>query len=165
MRLFTQIRIKKPQWDYEHLKTQMLLNTCFSWQICYCLRPNNIVFVCKSHYIDCLIKESGIATLVGNPTYTPTTLTKEEILDNHRSVLYSFGISAKDEELDRPSLYWIRKLHNCPFKQRHVLHETSFQIIIMYSIGGQNCFRVTATLATLRVVWVRCGFWRTLKIS
>jgi len=22
--------------------------------------PNNIVFVCKSHYIDCLIKELGI---------------------------------------------------------------------------------------------------------
>jgi len=43
--------------------------------------------------------------LVGNRTYTPTTLAKEEILDNHRSVLYSFGISTKDEELDLPSLY------------------------------------------------------------
>jgi hypothetical protein len=64
--------------------------------------PNNIVFVCKSHYIDCLITELGIDTSVGNPTYTPTTLTKEEILDNHRSVLYSFGISTKDEELDLP---------------------------------------------------------------
>jgi hypothetical protein len=36
--------------------------------------PNNIVVVCKSYYIDCLIKELGIDTLVGNPTYTPTTL-------------------------------------------------------------------------------------------
>jgi hypothetical protein len=82
--------------------------------------PNNIVFVCKSHYIDCLIKELGIDTLVGNPIYTPTTLTKEEILDNHRSVLYSFGISTKDEELDLPSLYLIPKLHKCPFKQRYI---------------------------------------------
>ena len=49
--------------------------------------PNNIVFVCKSHYIDCLIKELGIDTLVVNPT-----LTKQEIPDNYRSVLYSFGI-------------------------------------------------------------------------
>ena len=71
----------------------------------------------KSHYIDCLIKELGIDNSVGNPTYTPTTLTKEEILDNHRSVLCSFGISTKDEELDLPSLYWIPKLHKCPFKQ------------------------------------------------
>jgi hypothetical protein len=55
--------------------------------------PNNIVFVCKSHYIDCLIKELGINISLGNPTYTPTTLTKEEIPENHRSVLCSFGIS------------------------------------------------------------------------
>ena len=38
--------------------------------------PNNIVFVCKSHYKDCLIKELGIDTLVGKPTYTPTTVRK-----------------------------------------------------------------------------------------
>jgi len=55
--------------------------------------PNNIVFVCKSHYIDCLIKELGIDNSLGNPTYTPTTLTKEEILDTRRSVLCSIGIS------------------------------------------------------------------------
>ena len=99
--------------------------------------PNNIVCVCKSHYIDCLIKELGINMSLGNPIYTPTTLTKEEILDNHRSVLcFMFGISTKDEELDLPSLYWIPKLHNCWVCQ--MLNETSFQIINMYSIGGQN---------------------------
>jgi hypothetical protein len=68
---------------------------------------------------------------------------KEENLDNHRSVLYSFGIWTKDEELDLPSLYWIPKLHKCPFKQLYcwvcqMLHETSFQIINMYSFSGQN---------------------------
>jgi len=57
--------------------------------------PNNIVFVCKSHNIDCLIKELGIDNSLDNPT----TLTKEEILDNNRSVLFSFGISTKDEDL------------------------------------------------------------------
>jgi hypothetical protein len=82
--------------------------------------PNNIVFVCKSHYIDCLIKELGIDNSLGNPTYTPMTLTKEEILDNHRSVVCSFGISTKDEELNLPSLYWIPTLHKCPFKQRYI---------------------------------------------
>ena len=38
----------------------------------------------------------------------------------HRSVLCSFGISTKDEELDLPSLDWIPKLHKCPFKQRYI---------------------------------------------
>jgi hypothetical protein len=52
------------------------------------MAPNNIVVVCKSHYIDCLINELGIDNSLGDPTYTPTTHTKEEILDNHRSVLW-----------------------------------------------------------------------------
>jgi hypothetical protein len=47
--------------------------------------------------------------------YIPTTLTKEEIMDKYRPVLCSFGISAKDEELDLPSLYWIPKLRKFPF--------------------------------------------------
>jgi len=64
--------------------------------------PNNIVSVYKSHYVDCLIKELGIDNSLGNPTYTPTALTKEEILDKHRSILCSLGISTKDEELDLP---------------------------------------------------------------
>jgi len=53
--------------------------------------PNYIIFVCKLHYIDCLIKELYIDNSLGNPTYTPTTLTKKEILDNNSSVLCSFG--------------------------------------------------------------------------
>ena len=43
--------------------------------------------MCKSHYIDCLVKELGIDNSLGNPTNTPTTPTKENILDNRRSVL------------------------------------------------------------------------------
>ena len=104
--------------------------------------PNNLVFVCRSHYIDFLIKELGIDNLLGQPTYSPTTLTKEDIMDNHRSVLCSFGISTKDEELDLPSLYWIPT--QVPFQTAlycwvcQMLHETSFQIINMYSISSQN---------------------------
>jgi hypothetical protein len=37
------------------------------------------VFVCISHYIDCLIKELAIDNSLGNPIYIPTTLTKGEI--------------------------------------------------------------------------------------
>jgi len=58
--------------------------------------------------------------------YTPTTLTKEEILDNQRSVLCLFGISTKDDELDLPLLYWIPKLYKCPFKQRYVAGSTRY---------------------------------------
>ena len=74
--------------------------------------PNNIAFVCKSHCTGCFIKEKGIDGSLGNPTYTLTTLTKVEILDNHRSVLSSFGISTKQEEFDLPL--------KCPYKQRYI---------------------------------------------
>jgi len=67
-------------------------------------QKTDIVFVCKSHYIHCFIKELGIDNSLGSPTYIPTTLTKEEILDNHWSILWSIDISTKDEELDLPSL-------------------------------------------------------------
>jgi hypothetical protein len=84
----------------------MLLNTCLSSMTNMLLSPptkapNNIVFVCKSHYI----KKLGIDNSLDNPTYTPTTHTKEKILDNRRSVLCSSGISTIYEELDLPSLY------------------------------------------------------------
>ena len=73
---------------------------------------NNIVFVCKTHYINCLMEELGMITLTGNPTYNLTA--KDEILQNHRSVMLTFGISLPEEDIDLPKLYWIPKLHKNP---------------------------------------------------
>jgi len=83
---------------------------------------NNIVFVCKTYYIDGLVKELGIKNNMGNPTYPPTSLSKDEILSSHKSVISSFGLSIKDDYVDLPSLYWIPKLHTCkcPYKERHI---------------------------------------------
>jgi len=39
---------------------------------------NNIGFVCKSHYIDCLIKKLGVDNSRGNPTYTRRHLRKRK---------------------------------------------------------------------------------------
>ena len=61
--------------------------------------PNNIVCAYKSHTIDCFINELGISNSLDNSTYTPTTHAKEDILDNPRPALCSFGISIKNEEL------------------------------------------------------------------
>jgi hypothetical protein len=102
-----------------------------------------------------------------NLKYTPTTLTKEEILVNHRSVLRSFGISTKDEELDLPSLYWIPKSHKCPFKQRYIAGSAKCStkpLSKLLTIGGQNRDSELLYISYSRVVWIRCGYWRTLKI-
>ena len=94
-------------------------------QICYSSSRkqcsyNNIVFVCKHYYVDCLVKELGINHTLDNQTYTPVALTKVEILGNHASVLQSFGVKTSLDELDLPALYWIPKLHKCPYKQRYI---------------------------------------------
>lgn len=41
--------------------------------------PNKIVFVCISHYINCLINDLCIDYLLGNSTFTPTTLIDQTV--------------------------------------------------------------------------------------
>ena len=48
---------------------------------------NNIVFVCKNYYNECLLNEIGITSTSVNTTYTRPNLTKDKILQNHLSVL------------------------------------------------------------------------------
>ena len=45
----------------------------------------------------------------GNPTYNLTAMSKEEILQNHHSVMLTFGISLPEEDIDLPKMYWISK--------------------------------------------------------
>ena len=80
--------------------------------------PNNVVFICKAFYYSCLRKELDDSdNRNASSTYQRTTLTKSEVLINHRSVLSSFGVNTKDDDIDLPSLYWIPKLHKDPYKR------------------------------------------------
>ena len=81
---------------------------------------NNIVFVCKKHYYDCLIQELGIDDNSGNPTYKNITMDKDEILANHQSFMASLNIFIDDKSNDLPCLYWTPKLHKSPYKQRYI---------------------------------------------
>ena len=81
---------------------------------------NNYTFVCKRHYVDILIEELGLHSLPGNTTYNLTDFSVSEVLDNHKSVLTSFGIQSNSEELDLPYSYWIPKMHKNPYKHRFI---------------------------------------------
>jgi hypothetical protein len=48
-----------------------LFHTLVKYVVLAAKAPNYFVFVCKLHYIDCLIKELYIDNSLGNPTYTP----------------------------------------------------------------------------------------------
>ena len=62
----------------------------------------------------------GLHSLPGNPTYNLTDFSASEVLDNHKSVLTSFGIQTTDEELDLPYIYWIPKMHKNSYKHRFI---------------------------------------------
>ena len=61
---------------------------------------NNIVFACKTHYINCLMEELSMSTMTGNATYNLTAMSKDDILQNHHSVMLTFGISLPEEDID-----------------------------------------------------------------
>jgi hypothetical protein len=71
---------------------------------------NNIVFACKNYFHECLLNELGFTSTSWNTTYTRTNLTKDEILQNHLSVLNTFNIPKNLDQFDLPYLYWIPKL-------------------------------------------------------
>jgi hypothetical protein len=48
---------------------------------------NKIVFVRKNYYYECILNELGFTSTSGNPIYTRTNLTKDEILRYHLSLL------------------------------------------------------------------------------
>ena len=81
---------------------------------------NNYTFTCKKYYFDSLVKELGLNSTPGNPTYTPTNLSASEIIDNHKSALASFGFDTTNLDLDLPYLYCIPKMHKNPYKQRFI---------------------------------------------
>ena len=79
---------------------------------------NNYTFVCNRYYVDILIEELHL--LPGNPTYNLTDVSASEVLDNHKSVLTTFGIQTVDEELNLSYIYWIPKMHKNPYKHRFI---------------------------------------------
>ena len=83
-------------------------------------------FVFKTFYYSCLIKELDNSDN-GNSSGTcqRTNLSKSEILINHRSVLSSFCVNTKDDDIDLPSLYLIPKRHKDSYKQRFIAVSSS----------------------------------------
>ena len=56
------------------------------------------------------MEELGLSAMTGNPTYNLTSMSKDEILQNHHSVMLTFGISLPEEDIDIPKSYWIHKI-------------------------------------------------------
>ena len=68
----------------------------------------------------CRIILNDIYPSILNPTYHLTIFSASEVLDNHKSVLTSFGIQSNSEELDLPYIYWIPKMYKSAYKHRFI---------------------------------------------
>jgi hypothetical protein len=166
------------QWtvgQHQSLKTQHFADVCLTSMP----MPNmllsealsNIVVVCKSHYIDWLIKKLGIGNSLCASTCTMTTLPRETIIVGlhwwrwkmqNCMYLHSTGIiiytriltnSIKLLGLPKCSIEPLNKL----FSLSAVKTGLQSYCGTSYSKGGVNqmwilSFRVTVTLATQRVV-------------
>ena len=85
--------------------------------------PNNIIIICKSYYIETLLKELGLdncSTPTGNSTYTSCQMSSEDIVNTHDTFMKSLGIELSEEDKRLPYLYWIPKLHKSPVKHRFI---------------------------------------------
>ena len=74
----------------------------------------------QNYYYSCLMDELGLSGGMGNQTYSPVTLSREEIISNHISVVNSFGVKTDEGDHNLPALYWTPKLHKTPYKQRFI---------------------------------------------
>ena len=98
-----------------------------------------------------------MSTMTGNPTYNLTAMSKEEILQNHHSVMLTFGISLPEEDIDLPKLYWIPKLHKNPYKQRYIAVSAKCSTKPLSQNLTKKAFRSIVTLHMPEVVLIRCG--------
>ena len=80
---------------------------------------NNVIIVCKKHYIDTIVKELGLNNVnINNPTYIPIDDSFETIVKSHNQFITSVGLEMSEEDQNLPYLYWISKLHKSPYKHR-----------------------------------------------
>jgi len=109
VRSLIQIRIEQTQFVNEHSQTSIFKDSNIAIHLFHPndkylvvpadKAPNNIVFVRKSHYIDCLIKGLGIDNSLGSPTYSPTTIIG--------LFCVTLEFQSKMKKLDLPPLHWI----------------------------------------------------------
>ena len=87
-----------------HLSPHENICTIALITIHYLYNITHVVFICKAFYYSCLRELDDSDNRNASSTYQRTNLTKSEILINHRSVLSSFGVNTKDDDIDLPSL-------------------------------------------------------------
>ena len=111
----------KPKSSFRHLKQGIQ-----EFNRKYVLVPagkaaNNIVVVCRLHYINTLKQE-----LNGTKAYKETSTEENTIFYSHSNDLpYKFAINVKERQDKLPTMYWLPKLLKRPYKARFIANSSS----------------------------------------
>ena len=83
---------------------------------------NNIVVVCRLHYINTLKQE-----LNGTKAYKETSIDEKTVVNSHSNDLpYKFAVNVKERQDKLPTMYWVvPKLHKRPYKARFITNSSS----------------------------------------
>ena len=121
-----------------------------------------LAFKCVNHIPHCLTKELNVDSSLGNPSYTPTTHTKDELVDNHKPVDIPFAVWSTMKTIDFSLIYWLSKLYKCATKQLYITgflkydSKSLFQLLTssipVVKAGIQN----TVKIGTPDVISIRC---------
>jgi hypothetical protein len=88
--------------------------------LCWFQQIKQVIAFCKDYYYEYLFNELGFTFISRNPIYTPSNFTKDEILQNHLSVLNTLNIHKNQVQFELPYLYWILNFHKISYEQRFI---------------------------------------------
>ena len=82
---------------------------------------NNIVVVCRLHYINILKQE-----LNSTKAYKETSTDEKTVVNSHSNDLpYTFAVNVKERQDKLPTMYWLPTLHKRPYKARFIANFSS----------------------------------------
>ena len=82
---------------------------------------DNIVVVCRLHYSNTLKQE-----LNRTKAYKETSTDEKTVVNSHSNELpYKFAENVKERQDKLPTMYWLPKLHERPYKARFIANSSS----------------------------------------
>ena len=82
---------------------------------------NNVVVVCRLHYIKTLKQE-----LNGTKAYEETPIDEKSVVYSHSNEIpKKFDVNVKERQDRLPTMYWLPKLHKRPYKARFIANSSS----------------------------------------
>ena len=82
---------------------------------------NNVVVVCRLHYINTLKKE-----LNGTKAYEETSIDEKSVVYSHSNEIpNTVAVDVKEHQDRLPAMYWLPKLHKRPYKARFIANSSS----------------------------------------